>query len=147
MLVVGAGNSGVDIACDAAFAADQAFLSVRRGYHFLPKHIFGMPSDVFAARGLWLEQRVMGARRLCREGGCVTPRRALGPLRGRQQGAGRSGGDGDGVAPQLSVPRASGVVDAGRTTRSLSGPVLAHPSDAGGAGLRRVRICGLHAVR
>lgn len=47
VLVVGAGNSGVDIACDASFAADQAFLSVRRGYHFLPKHIMGKPADVF----------------------------------------------------------------------------------------------------
>ena len=51
VLVVGAGNSGVDIACDASFAADQAFLSVRRGYHFLPKHIMGQPLDVFASTG------------------------------------------------------------------------------------------------
>lgn len=47
VLVVGAGNSGVDIACDASFAAEQAFLSVRRGYHFVPKHIMGKPADVF----------------------------------------------------------------------------------------------------
>ena len=45
VLVVGAGNSGVDIACDAARSADAAFLSVRRGYHFVPKHIFGLPTD------------------------------------------------------------------------------------------------------
>jgi hypothetical protein len=45
VLVVGAGNSGVDIACDAARNADAAFLSVRRGYRFLPKHIFGLPTD------------------------------------------------------------------------------------------------------
>lgn len=51
VLVVGAGNSGVDIACDASFAADQAYLSVRRGYHFVPKHIFGKPVDVFANEG------------------------------------------------------------------------------------------------
>ncbi len=44
-LIVGAGNSGVDIACDAARSADQAYLSVRRGYRFLPKHIFGLPTD------------------------------------------------------------------------------------------------------
>lgn len=47
VLVIGAGNSGVDIACDAARAADAAFLSVRRGYRFVPKHIFGTPTDVF----------------------------------------------------------------------------------------------------
>lgn len=45
VLVVGAGNSGVDIACDAARHADAAFLSVRRGYHYVPKHIYGVPTD------------------------------------------------------------------------------------------------------
>jgi cation diffusion facilitator CzcD-associated flavoprotein CzcO len=47
VLVVGAGNSGVDIACDAARSAEQAFISLRRGYRFVPKHIFGIPTDVF----------------------------------------------------------------------------------------------------
>ncbi|MEM7360331.1 MAG: NAD(P)-binding domain-containing protein [Pseudomonadota bacterium] len=64
VLVVGAGNSGVDIACDASFAADQAFLSVRRGYHFVPKHIFGKPADVFAEEGpklpFFLQQKIFG---------------------------------------------------------------------------------------
>ena len=45
VLVVGAGNSGVDIACDAARSAERAFLSLRRGYRFVPKHIFGLPTD------------------------------------------------------------------------------------------------------
>ncbi len=45
VLVIGAGNSGVDIACDAARNADRAYLSVRRGYRFVPKHIFGLPTD------------------------------------------------------------------------------------------------------
>ena len=48
VLVVGGGNSGCDIACDAASRADAAFLSLRRGYHFIPKHVLGMPADVFA---------------------------------------------------------------------------------------------------
>ncbi len=65
VLVVGAGNSGVDIACDASFAADQAFLSVRRGYHFIPKHIMGKPADVFASEGphvpFKVSQKVFGA--------------------------------------------------------------------------------------
>jgi cation diffusion facilitator CzcD-associated flavoprotein CzcO/amino acid transporter len=47
VLIVGAGNSGVDIACDAARTADASFLSVRRGYRFVPKHLFGVPTDVF----------------------------------------------------------------------------------------------------
>ena len=51
VLVVGAGNSGVDIACDAARFAKVATISVRRGYHLIPKHIFGMPADAFAASG------------------------------------------------------------------------------------------------
>ena len=46
VLIVGAGNSGVDIACDAARVARKAYLSVRRGYRFVPKHIFGIPTDV-----------------------------------------------------------------------------------------------------
>jgi len=45
VLVVGAGNSGVDIASDAARYASQAFLSVRRGYRFIPKYLFGLPTD------------------------------------------------------------------------------------------------------
>ncbi len=46
VLIVGAGNSGVDIACDAAKHGAKAFFSVRRGYRFVPKHIFGIPTDV-----------------------------------------------------------------------------------------------------
>lgn len=64
VLIVGAGNSGCDIACDAARSADAAFISVRRGYYFIPKHIFGKPADVFAAEGphlpMALTQRVFG---------------------------------------------------------------------------------------
>jgi hypothetical protein len=64
VLVVGGGNSGVDIACDAAVSAERALLSLRRGYHFVPKYVFGIPSDVFAHSGpplpAWLEQRVFG---------------------------------------------------------------------------------------
>lgn len=66
VLVIGAGNSGVDIASDAAFAADAAFLSTRRGYWFLPKQFFGVPTpdyidgteplpDVYPFRGLETE--------------------------------------------------------------------------------------------
>lgn len=58
VLVVGAGNSGVDIACDAARFADAAAISVRRGYHLIPKHIFGMPADAFAESGPHLPMRV-----------------------------------------------------------------------------------------
>lgn len=64
VLIIGAGNSGVDIACDAAQSATSAAISMRRGYHFIPKHLFGIPSDAFAASGphlpMWLEQRAFG---------------------------------------------------------------------------------------
>lgn len=64
VLVIGAGNTGVDIACDAAYAADDAYISLRRGYHFVPKHVFGDPVDVFASKSdwmpNWLGQRVLG---------------------------------------------------------------------------------------
>ncbi|PJZ45795.1 flavin-containing monooxygenase [Leptospira brenneri] len=53
-LIVGAGNSGCDIACDAGANANQAFISVRRGYHFIPKHIFGQPADVFGDGAHWI---------------------------------------------------------------------------------------------
>ncbi|MFW2386972.1 MAG: flavin-containing monooxygenase [Polyangiales bacterium] len=50
VLVVGGGNSGCDIACDAALYADAAFISLRRGYHFIPKYFFGIPTDLFASK-------------------------------------------------------------------------------------------------
>ncbi len=46
VLVVGAGNTGCDIAVEAALHADQTFHSLRRGYYFVPKFLFGRPSDV-----------------------------------------------------------------------------------------------------
>ncbi|WP_109355488.1 NAD(P)/FAD-dependent oxidoreductase [Sphingorhabdus sp. EL138] len=51
VLIIGAGNSGVDIACDAARVANSAYLSVRRGYWFLPKFVMGRPIDAFFADG------------------------------------------------------------------------------------------------
>lgn len=50
VLIVGLGNSGADIACDAARNAVVSAVSVRRGYHFLPKQVYGWPIDVFFRR-------------------------------------------------------------------------------------------------
>ncbi len=58
VLVVGAGNSGCDIAVDAAIHARRALLSLRRGYWFIPKHILGKPADVFAHEGPHLPMRL-----------------------------------------------------------------------------------------
>ncbi|MGV8876569.1 MAG: flavin-containing monooxygenase [Rhodoglobus sp.] len=45
VLVVGAGNSGCDIAVDAVHHAASIDLSVRRGYYFVPRYLFGKPAD------------------------------------------------------------------------------------------------------
>ncbi|MCH7751334.1 MAG: NAD(P)-binding domain-containing protein [Planctomycetes bacterium] len=47
VLVVGGGNSGCELAVEASIHASQAFHSVRRGYHVLPKFFKGMPIDQF----------------------------------------------------------------------------------------------------
>lgn len=56
VVVVGGGNSGCDIACEAAQVADLAVHSLRRGYHVLPKYVLGQPTDAFAE--LFLRMRV-----------------------------------------------------------------------------------------
>ncbi|HTG53889.1 MAG TPA: NAD(P)-binding domain-containing protein, partial [Gemmatimonadaceae bacterium] len=58
VLVVGAGNSGCDIVCDAAARGARAMLSVRRGYYVLPKHIFGQPTDAFFRSGPHIPPRI-----------------------------------------------------------------------------------------
>jgi cation diffusion facilitator CzcD-associated flavoprotein CzcO len=45
VLVVGAGNSGCDIAVEASQQAAKTFHSTRRGYHYLPKFFRGKPID------------------------------------------------------------------------------------------------------
>lgn len=45
VLIVGCGNSAADIAIDAVHRAEQVDMSVRRGYYFVPKYIFGKPMD------------------------------------------------------------------------------------------------------
>ncbi|GIV38991.1 MAG: monooxygenase [Thermonema sp.] len=46
VVVVGFGNSAVDIACEAArYTTGQVWISSRRGAHVLPKYIVGIPFD------------------------------------------------------------------------------------------------------
>lgn len=45
VLIIGAGNSGCDIAVDAVHSAASVDMSVRRGYYFVPRYLFGKPSD------------------------------------------------------------------------------------------------------
>ncbi len=49
VLILGAGNSGCDIAVDAVHRAKKLSISVRRGYHFVPKYVFGKPADAFGS--------------------------------------------------------------------------------------------------
>ena len=44
VLVVGAGNSGCDIAVDASHHGCEVYHSTRRGYHYFPKFIDGKPT-------------------------------------------------------------------------------------------------------
>lgn len=68
VLVIGGGNSGADIACDAAQRAAHAGLSLRRGYWFIPKYFNGVPIDVYADKQpkvpLWIRQAVLKRRLL-----------------------------------------------------------------------------------
>ena len=54
VLVVGGGNSGCDIACEAALHGESATLSTRRAYHVLPKFFRGRPIDQANELLLWL---------------------------------------------------------------------------------------------
>jgi cation diffusion facilitator CzcD-associated flavoprotein CzcO len=62
VLVIGAGNTGCDIAVEAAQQAARCWHSTRRGYWYAPKYVLGRPADqvndtVLAWRlPLWLRQ-------------------------------------------------------------------------------------------
>lgn len=61
VLIVGAGNSGCDIAVDAVHHAQSVDISVRRGYYFVPKYVFGLPADTVGGKTKlprWLKQKV-----------------------------------------------------------------------------------------
>lgn len=61
VLIVGAGNSGCDIAVDAVHYAKRVDISMRRGYYFVPKYVFGKPADTVGGKIKlpgWLKQKV-----------------------------------------------------------------------------------------
>jgi dimethylaniline monooxygenase (N-oxide forming) len=45
VVIVGLGNSAMDVAVESSYAARNTYLSVRRGAHILPKQMFGYPYD------------------------------------------------------------------------------------------------------
>jgi NADPH-dependent 2,4-dienoyl-CoA reductase/sulfur reductase-like enzyme len=48
VVVLGMGNSGMDIAVDASYHAAETYLAARRGVHVIPKYVFGKPYDQIA---------------------------------------------------------------------------------------------------
>jgi cation diffusion facilitator CzcD-associated flavoprotein CzcO len=52
VLVVGIGNSAMDIAVESSFVARRTFLSSRRGAYILPKYLFGRPLDQIGVNAL-----------------------------------------------------------------------------------------------
>lgn len=61
VLIVGAGNSGCDIAVDAIHHGISCDLSMRRGYYFVPKYVFGKPADTLGGAiklPMWLKRRI-----------------------------------------------------------------------------------------
>jgi hypothetical protein len=50
VLVIGGGNSACDIAVETSRVSAFTAISMRRGYYFVPKFLFGLPSDVMHAK-------------------------------------------------------------------------------------------------
>lgn len=59
VLVVGAGNSASDLAVEASATFGSADIAMRRGYWFIPKTIFGIPSSEWDR--VWLPMPLMRA--------------------------------------------------------------------------------------
>jgi len=49
VVVLGMGNSAMDIAVEASFSAAATYLAARRGAHIIPKYLFGKPTDQLGA--------------------------------------------------------------------------------------------------
>lgn len=63
VLIVGAGNSGCDIAVDAIHHGISCDISMRRGYYFVPKYVFGVPADTIGGKiklPMWLKRKIDG---------------------------------------------------------------------------------------
>jgi hypothetical protein len=58
VLVIGGGNSACDIAVEISRSAHCTCISMRRGYYFFPKIIFGRPVDVAFQRSHFLPRRL-----------------------------------------------------------------------------------------
>jgi hypothetical protein len=63
VLVVGGGNSGCDLASEAARVGASAAWSLRRGYHFLPKSFVGVPTVelIHPMMPIWMQRVAISA--------------------------------------------------------------------------------------
>jgi dimethylaniline monooxygenase (N-oxide forming) len=52
VVVLGMGNSAMDIAVELSYTAKRVFLSHRRGVHIVPKYLFGRAVDQWVTRGV-----------------------------------------------------------------------------------------------
>lgn len=61
VLVLGMGNSAMDIAVECSQVAERVFLASRRGAHIVPKYLLGRPLDTWLTSPhwpLWFKERV-----------------------------------------------------------------------------------------
>lgn len=60
VLLLGIGNSAMDIGVEGSYVAERVYLATRRGAHVLPKYILGRPTDhwVLPYVPFWLAQKV-----------------------------------------------------------------------------------------
>lgn len=58
VLVIGAGNSGCDVAVETARVAKNVAMSMRSPQWFIPKFMFGIPSDVLGSFSTWLPRKL-----------------------------------------------------------------------------------------
>ena len=54
VLVIGGGNSACDVAVETARVSKSTAISWRRGYHLIPKFMFGLTTDIYAKQSRWL---------------------------------------------------------------------------------------------
>ncbi len=68
VLVVGIGNSGVDIAVDISRVAEQVYLATRSGAYVIPKYLLGKPTDqwvtpITSVLPTWLQSTLLNVLR------------------------------------------------------------------------------------
>ncbi len=55
VVIVGIGNSAMDLSVESSYVAENVYLSARRGSYIVPKYIFGKPTDQL---GGWVNPRI-----------------------------------------------------------------------------------------